>query len=351
MSSLKPLAALVLLAGIAPAFALSLYSATFANGDTGFAGGFPSAIYKTSDGGVTWNLIRSEGNFAQIRSLAFADAKLGLAVGGDAGRYSGVIRRTLDGGNTWQSIRKIPYQMDPLNSVAFLDPATAVAVGAYGTIVRSVDSGGHWAKDTTARYVGDFYSVAFKNANEGKAVANQGNIYATYDGGMRWSLNKSGSVNEYWRQIAFAGDGIGMIVGESGSQPISARISGGGGIGRSAIPAASGLYGLALINSSVALVIGRAGFILRTVDGGATWAQVYSGLGGGGRIAFAADGAHGAAVSGNGTVFTTDSGATWSEGTVSTLPREDRRKARPSLLALLSRSWDALGRAVREARR
>jgi len=74
---------------------------------TGGPGG--ARVFHSEDGGVTWAVaktpIRNDGASAGIFSLAFPDAKRGIAVGGDYNKPTetpGNIAVTSDGGKTWE---------------------------------------------------------------------------------------------------------------------------------------------------------------------------------------------------------------------------------------------------------
>ncbi|HOP50502.1 MAG TPA: YCF48-related protein, partial [Ignavibacteriales bacterium] len=73
----------------------------------------------------------------QLNSIAFANASTAVAVG-----YNGTIIRSTNGGLTWQNITSPTSQQ--LNSIAFANASTAVAVGYNGTIIRSTDGGQNW---------------------------------------------------------------------------------------------------------------------------------------------------------------------------------------------------------------
>ena len=77
-----------------PEFPISQYTLTsvfFTDANTGYIAG-NEAIFKTIDGGETWNE-SFEGGF---NSICFTDTNIGFAVGGN-----GKIIKTIDGGELW----------------------------------------------------------------------------------------------------------------------------------------------------------------------------------------------------------------------------------------------------------
>src|SRR5690606_7513778 len=63
-------------------------------------------VARTSDGGATWKEVpvpAAAPNVALHRGY-FADAKTGIALGGDIDDEAGVVLRTADGGATWSVV-------------------------------------------------------------------------------------------------------------------------------------------------------------------------------------------------------------------------------------------------------
>jgi hypothetical protein len=146
-----------------------------------FSSGGPHAarVFHSKDGGVTWTVaatpIRNDSASAGIFSLAFSDAKHGVAVGGDytkAGDALHNVAVTSDGGETWTE----PSGAHPSgyrSAVAFSKtPGAWIATGPTGSDV-SRDNGATWKAFGTGGYnalgagwaVGAKGSVAeFKNS-------------------------------------------------------------------------------------------------------------------------------------------------------------------------------------------
>jgi photosystem II stability/assembly factor-like uncharacterized protein len=137
-------------------------------------------VFRSTDRGRTWSVsdtpIHAGSAAAGIFSIAFADGRRGVVVGGEytkpKERFDNVAITT-DGGQTWR-VAKGPLPAGYMSAVAFL-PGTRgqqlVAVGLAGT-AKSADGGESWTMvDTTA-----YNSVAFANARDGWAVGPQGRI-------------------------------------------------------------------------------------------------------------------------------------------------------------------------------
>jgi photosystem II stability/assembly factor-like uncharacterized protein len=115
-----------------------------------FATGGPAGarVFRTRDGGRTWSVAKTPlggTKTAGIYSLAFADRKHGIAVGGDyqnAKAINGAIALTLDGGKTWHSPAAKP-QLSYRSGVAALGDKVFIAVGTEGSDI-SRDGGETW---------------------------------------------------------------------------------------------------------------------------------------------------------------------------------------------------------------
>ncbi len=121
-------------------------------GDIWFATGGPSGarVFHSHDAGLHWEVaatpVRHDGPGAGIFSLALADARVGVAVGGDYGKAAdgaGNIAVTADGGRTWT----VPDGEHPhgyRSAVDFLaDHKVWIAVGTSGSDI-SRDGGRSW---------------------------------------------------------------------------------------------------------------------------------------------------------------------------------------------------------------
>ena len=96
---------------------------------------------QTSDGGGTWHHSRLPSAVnVRFNSTSFVDVRLGWAVGS-----GGAIYRTINGGHSWQP--QISGVTADLLDVKFLDAVEGWAVGAEGTVLYTNDSGLHWTNE------------------------------------------------------------------------------------------------------------------------------------------------------------------------------------------------------------
>ncbi|MFQ5677660.1 MAG: WD40/YVTN/BNR-like repeat-containing protein, partial [bacterium] len=172
-----------------------------------------SRIYKTSDGGETWEL-QFTNDFPDgfLDGIAFWNKEIGVAYGDPVDRHLFIIK-TRNGGSTWDRIppENIPPAME--GEYGFAASGTGVVVvgeahawiGTGGTVARvfrSMDQGETWSVASTPIASGQaagIFSLAFQDSENGVVVggdyqkddlANR-NIALTKDGGKTWALIKA----------------------------------------------------------------------------------------------------------------------------------------------------------------
>lgn len=134
-------------------------------------------IFHSSDGGRTWSVsatpLRNDGSSAGVFSLAFADGRHGIAVGGDYAKpteKAGNVAVTADGGETWSALAGAP-PAGFRSAVAWLAGRRAwIATGTSGSDLSS-DGGNSWRPFDA----GNYNAVSFASG-AGWAVGPRGRI-------------------------------------------------------------------------------------------------------------------------------------------------------------------------------
>lgn len=323
---------------------IDFYDVFFTDARTGWAVGWPEAIFKTTDGGATWveqHLHRvywgdrnGDGTWDQrdwcttwnstdqycsrkvgvyLRKVGFADSRHGWTVG----RF-GFIFKTDDGGATWRAIpqnstiRPLPVPCTyPAGHSQAGQPRPDVV--SYNPHLFTVDvispnevwiGGGSEADEPCAsgwlRMLGhttdggQTWRFLYEAENGGQLEGN-GRLFD-----MKFSRNADGSAGP-----------IGWAVGGNGTARSNALQTTDGGQTwrqvRSASNFSNAYYGLALLSPSDIWMAGWGGLILHSGDGGASWRQQTSGTSSQLRRIFFLDENHGW-IAGQGQVFRTVSG-------------------------------------------
>ncbi|MFZ5609627.1 MAG: WD40/YVTN/BNR-like repeat-containing protein [Pseudomonadota bacterium] len=180
-------------------------------GNEGIAVGALGDRFISADGGRTWS--RAPQRLGDLALLAVAlSERDGLIVGQEGAIY----RRE---GDLWKAVDSGTRQR--LLNVALNDGGLAVAVGGFGTLLRSTDAGHNWqavSLDWQA-ILGDFlephlYDVTI-NANGVITVVGEFElILRSLDGGQEWQVVHKGEASIF--ALDLLEDGVGYAVGQNG---------------------------------------------------------------------------------------------------------------------------------------
>ncbi|MCE3295483.1 MAG: hypothetical protein K0R65_1197 [Crocinitomicaceae bacterium] len=246
----------------------------FSDDNTAFATGWAGVVYKSTDGGATWNIQTTTIPSVDMYSVAFADASTGF-ITGDQGR----IYKTTDGGSTWT--QKTSGTTQSLYSIAILSNGTTIFVaGSNGVILKSTDTGESWATQTSPtaeinrkiKFADDNENIAYLvGDNAGGATS----VYKSTDGGASWAPHT----------VPAASDG----------DPVN-------------------LFGLSVVDAGNAFVCGGSKRISKTGDG-ATWSNINSNLANFYRDCHFVSATSGYVVGANGKIISTSNGSTFTSET------------------------------------
>jgi photosystem II stability/assembly factor-like uncharacterized protein len=155
-----------------------LSSVFFINEDIGFiSGGFnQKKVMKTIDGGINWTQVSNQ-VFGQIQ---FVNDLVGY--GNRIGNYYGAMYKTIDGGSTWNI--SIELEGEDINAFHFIDENNGYFVGDQGLIYKTNDGGTNW-EELEIPY--EWYTkVNFYSKNVGYIADEDGKLYKTENGGLNW---------------------------------------------------------------------------------------------------------------------------------------------------------------------
>jgi photosystem II stability/assembly factor-like uncharacterized protein len=167
---------------------LKLWGLCFVDSLTGWAAGEVSdpwgskgAVYKTSDGGVSW-FEQTDTLESLANDIQFIDDSTGWVVGSAIG----FVAKSTNGGTTWNT-QKIGT-LEWYNSVIFIDIHTGWITGSKqnvyeGIILKTADGGATWDYQINGE-VTPLTSIHFSNEYYGWAVGTQGTILHTTNGGV-----------------------------------------------------------------------------------------------------------------------------------------------------------------------
>ncbi|MBK6774024.1 MAG: T9SS type A sorting domain-containing protein [Ignavibacteria bacterium] len=197
-----------------------LLSVFFINDNIGFTSGYSFSvndnvkIYKTTDGGATWDSIDSKTSY--LFNIYFINPSTGWQTGGYFALSSQGLYKTINGGNNW--FQQYDGQ-GPVREVFFIDSLYGWFSGrssfSVATIFRTTNGGDNWIPNLpgTGSIVNSLY---FINKNKGWAATENRIIQSTTNGGVNWinQTNFQSGVN--YRSIYFTDSLTGWVVGDSG---------------------------------------------------------------------------------------------------------------------------------------
>lgn len=210
----------------------------------------------------TWTQLNSNTNII-LRSVYFTDPQHGIAVGD-----FGTIVKTADAGHHWKTITG---PTDHLLSVNFIKPSTGWACAVNGKVYQTTDSGSTWNSIITG-VPNSLFSIQFINDQMGFAVGENGMILKTIDGGTNWAIKPSGTT-EWLFSVYFVNENVGWAVGDQ--QTILKTMDAGETWTTQHFSASSlGVSASFFLNEYMGWAVGYNGTILKTTNGGGTWSDI-----------------------------------------------------------------------------
>jgi len=170
------------------------------------AGGPGSAVYRSVDGGRTWNKAQSGFPSEELGriglSWSLADANIVYAIA-DAANGKGGFFRSRDAGASWERMSGYQAGGNYYNEI-FADPKHADRVYAVDVNLQVTEDGGR-----TFHRVGEVFKHVDNHsvwidpdATDHLIVGCDGGVYETYDRGRTWRFMANLPITQYYRVVA-----------------------------------------------------------------------------------------------------------------------------------------------------
>ncbi len=220
---------------------------SFADSQIGWMAGEYQKIYKTTNGGITWNLQYSPSSsygpinyiFALDELNIFAVACSTLVISNDGGNswnnlhfnyygdykvyfknnmngylYGEDFYKTVDGGHTWS---RVSHSIkDNISNIYFINTKMGWAAG-YGTVYKTTDGGYSWKSQISYSPVLNYkVGLNFIDTSNGFLVTYY-NAYKTTNGGTTWDILHLTNNNKifYPGEVKFYNHNLGIIANEA----------------------------------------------------------------------------------------------------------------------------------------
>lgn len=223
-----------------------------------------SIILLSDDNGHSWRQAKSVPTSVALAGVRFASETTGWAVG-----HSGVVLKSTDGGETW--VRQLDGKQAANIELAAAD---ASAEGAASPTRRQRDAQGLVADGADK----PFLDVFFFDPRRGFVIGAYGLAFATEDGGNSW-YSLVGQIenpkSRHLYNVALA-DRVLLITGEQGN--LLRSTDGGQTFAALPINYPGTLFGSVVAQDGAILVFGLRGNAFRSSDQGRTWTKVDTGL-------------------------------------------------------------------------
>ena len=177
-------------------------------------------IIRTTDRGATWNTTNIL-NDRDLFRFSFADGTRGYV----AGAYS--VFKTIDGGVTWNQTANTQYNISGISAVT----PTNLFLSADGDTYYSSNGGNSFAKTNTASGNLNTNDIHFSNDSTGYATAQAYAIFQTRNSGKTWELMPGSNTYSYlgygYDRMFFYNNNLAWVCGQNEYLSITGN---GGGI-------------------------------------------------------------------------------------------------------------------------
>ena len=186
------------------------YKATFfINSMTGWVAGFGNKVYKTTNGGISFD--SNQIVYSELDDMHFKNTLTGIVTGG-----GGQVLKTTNGGAIWFDV-SLPSNWNgygDLRKVSVINNQYCFVVEDGKRIFKSTNYGDTWDSIGYVTGADHPYSCRFSSLQTGWVCGTFGQIFKSIDGGATWNYQYVNTTNIGWlRSFWFHDDYTGWAVG------------------------------------------------------------------------------------------------------------------------------------------
>jgi photosystem II stability/assembly factor-like uncharacterized protein len=249
----------------------------FPAANVGYLSADRAGIYRTHDGGRSWQTVLFSDDTYAVRDASWIDANTGYVL-----LFSSGLARTDDGGGHWRQLYPAPPGL-PQGPVSFSSATQGIGVGTRGllgspgAIVASSDAGRSWQelgslpKAASQQLVRSSASTLWAVATSPTYANGDVRIFRSADRGRNWRLAKT-LAGAHYAFLSFPSSSVGFLAAGNGRLY---RSHDGGRSWSVLVNRVSGVSGLGFLTPQVGFALigppGTAPALMATRDGGASW--------------------------------------------------------------------------------
>ncbi|MCH7735476.1 MAG: protein kinase, partial [Chloroflexi bacterium] len=149
-----------------------------------YVGGDRGAIYRSMDGGFSWELPDPISR-CPVQDLQFVTSQVGLVIDSCHPSDGGSLLRTEDGGAQWRRVSANLLDGEEVIAFYFVDTEHGWVAGQGGSLARTNDGGKTWERLDIAT-AAKLEAIYFVDRENGWLGGVDGSILQTDDGGLTW---------------------------------------------------------------------------------------------------------------------------------------------------------------------
>ncbi|MCX6225886.1 MAG: YCF48-related protein [Bacteroidia bacterium] len=218
------------------------------------------SLHQFGQSGWFWLNPKPDGN--TLNDVAIFGDGYAVAVG-----YMGLILRSTDNGETWSKIYSGTTSI--LWGVSMHENGTGWIVGVPGSVLKTTDNGLTWVKQATGNYY-SYYAVFTSDGVNCMIGGYPGTVYTSNDGGTNWTTHPTNSTKTI---RCLYSDGKGLIYTGHDGGVIQRSPDNGATWVTLPSPITTTINDIKFLDS-LGIAVSTEGKILRTVDYGTTWTLI-----------------------------------------------------------------------------